>query len=273
MDPFTNPDYMAQFLALITDDQAKLAEKIMRAIELQASNALFTGTVPLINGETVDYKQKATHQIDAATAWSDTGADIPGDIEGAAQVNRQDGQVESKMIVFGETAWKNFLANEAMIARFNFRRVALADIRPPVMNTEGATFHGVFSVGPYEYEAWTYPQYYQTPTDSELDLPSGTITNPGEVLPYVPPTKVLVMPRAEQIDLRLVWGGIPQLVDRVSPQLQALGLSRIPGTVRGDFVPYAKEDDKALCVIAGVRSAPLCVPTQIDGWSVIETDV
>ena len=76
---------------------------------------------------------------------------------------------------------------------------------------------------------------------------------------------------AGAIDLRLIYAGIPDLIPRVDPRLSALGIDRVPGNIRADFYPYAHIDDEATCLKVGVRSAPLCVPTQIDGFCTINT--
>ena len=55
---YVNPEYVSQFLAILTDDQIELRDLILRAIEKQAADTLVTGVVPLINGDTIDYKQK-----------------------------------------------------------------------------------------------------------------------------------------------------------------------------------------------------------------------
>jgi len=262
---YSNPEYMAQLLAIMTDDQVELQEKILRSIELQASQALFTGAVTLLNNDSLDFKQKASHNFAAATVWSNTSAVPTDDFITAATLNRKDGKTDSRVAIFGESAWENFIKRNGANNRFDLINMDLGKIQPPVMNMDGAVFHGVFTAGSYQFQAWTYPQFYLVPTGWGL-------ANEGTLVPYVPTDKVLVLPMANAIDLRLVYAGIPQLVERVDPMLQGLGITRVPENVRGDFMPYGLVDDEATCIKAGVRSAPLCIPTQIDGWSVIKSE-
>ena len=252
----------AQMAAVMAMDQVELRNLILRAIEKQASDVLFTGTVVLINNDTIDFKQKATHQIAAPVAWSTATADALADIEGAAILNRQDGKANSSICIFGKTAWNEFLKLNDTVAKFNLRRANLADVKPPRLNDQGAAFHGLFTAGSYEFQAWTYPQFKQ--------IPEG-LPNAGDIVPYVPDDKVLVIPTPSEIRLDLVYAGVPAIVDRVDPRLRILGFDRAVTRIRADFHPYAHIDDKAVAMEIGVRSAPLCIPTQIDGYAVLTT--
>jgi hypothetical protein len=266
---YTDMQYMAQFLAILTDDQVELQEQIVRSIEVQAAQALFSGAVTLINNDSLDFKQKATHNFAAAGNWNVAGSIPTNDFITAATLNRKDGKTDSKIAIFGEQAWEDFLARNQATGtgdgnRFDLINAKLADIKQPVPNTNGAVFHGTFTAGSYQFQAWTYPQFYLVPTGFGL-------ANEGTLVPYVPTDLVAVLPMADQIDLRLIHAGIPALVNRVDNQLSGLGISQIPMNIRADFHPYAVVDDEKTCVKAGVRSAPLVVPTQIDGWSIIKS--
>jgi hypothetical protein len=265
MTEYDETAYQAQFMALLTDDMVEIQEMIQRSIEKQASDVLFTGKIVLHNGDEIDYKQKATHNFTPAILWNNSSAVPTQDILTGSTLNRKDGKTDSKIAVFGEQAWEDFLArNIEDQLRWDNRRANLADITPPVKNTDGAVFHGTFTAGSYGFQAWTYPQFYKVPVG--FGYP-----NEGTLVPYVPTDKVLVLPNSNEIDLRLLFAGIPTLVDRVDPRLAQVGITRVPRNIIVDFHPYAHVDDKKVCVEAGVRSAPLCVPTQIDGWTVIKT--
>jgi hypothetical protein len=261
---YEDPAFLAEFIARVTDDQVENQEAILRAIEKQAADVLFTGTVVLVNNDTVDYKQKATHNFTTAVDWDAAGGLPLDDLGTASDLNRKDGKVESDIAIMGEQALKDFL-NNAQVQKFgDFRRINRMDITPPVMNTEGAAFHGEVSVGSRRLQIWTYPQYYKVPTGFGL-------ANEGTLVPYVPTDKVVVM--GSNIRFDLAYAGIPQLVNRVDPRLQGLGLSAVPARIATDFHPYAHVDSEATTIKTGVRSAPLCIPTQIDGYTVIDTKI
>lgn len=258
---YNTPAYAAGVVARVTDDQAELQDMVSRAIEYQASQVMFAGTITLQNNESLDFKQKATHQITVGTAWSNVAADALGDLQGACTVVRKDGLVNCDIAIMGETAITGFLNNTAVKAILDNRRMERGMIVEPRFNTEGATFHGTISAGDYTLEIWTYPQFYEVPVGYGL-------ANEGTKQPFVPADKVCVLSSRTRFDL--VFAGIPQLVDRVSPELSGLGVTGVPQNVAGDFQPYAFTDDKKTCLQVGVRSAPLCIPTQIDGYAVLD---
>lgn len=270
VDPYQSQNSMAALLAKITDDQVSMKDKILRAIEKMASDTFFTGKVTLISDEEIDYKQKSSHQIDATAAWDSGSQDIPTDLQGLADVIRQDGKTTLTDLIFGSNAWEDFLADTDMQARFNFRRVELADIQMPELNDQGAAFHGIITVGSYQVRCWTYPQFYDVPTDAEIGVDTGTIPNAGQTgVPYVPENLVLGLGR--NLDLRLCFAGIPHIVNRPDPRLEALGIEGIPYAMARDFHPYALLDTRDECLKVGVKTRPLTVPTQIDGFGWINT--
>lgn len=261
---YEDPSFMAELLARLTDDQVEHQEKILRAIEKQAADALFTGTVVLINNDTVDFKQKATHNFTTAIDWDAAGGLPLDDLATAADLNRQDGKIESDIAIMGAQALKDFI-NNAQVQKFgDFRRINQMDITPPVMNTEGAAFHGEVTVGSRRLQVWSYPQFYKVPTGFGL-------ANEGTLVPYVPTDKVVVLGSTIRFDL--VFAGIAEIVDRVDPRLQGLGITALPSRIATDFHPYALVDQNATNIKTGVRSAPLCIPTQIDGYTVIDTKI
>ena len=263
-------DYANHVRLLIGEDQVTLQDKIMRAIEVQAAQIFYAdGVVTLVNNDSLDYKQKGTHSFNAATKWSD-GSSTPWiDLENACELNRKDGKIQTGefIAVMGKTAWANYIVQSA--TRNDNRNMKLADVDLPVPNTAGASFHGIVSAGSYRIQVWTYPQFYDVPTLAEIGV---TLTGAGTTVPYVPVDHVLVIPAANEIDLRLIFAGIPELTPNVSAELRGMGFDRMPTSVAGDYHPYGFIDEKLRTLEIGVRSAPLCVPTQIDGFCVIDTE-
>lgn len=258
-DEYSDHD-MAGVIAAITDDQVLLQDKILRAIEKQAADALFNGQIVLINGDTVDFKQKATHQITPGVDWSNAAGDPVGDMKGGALLNRKDGLTTTTDAIFGDTALKLLLNNTKFKELAEFRRVDRVNVRPPMMNDDGAVFHGTLSIGDWVINIWTYPQFYLVPTGYGLP-------NEGTKVPYVPTDKVwLGNATASRFDL--MYAGIEKLVT-ADPRLESLGISHLPQTMRGDFHTYGAVDFLGENAKYGVKSAPLCVPTDIDSFCVL----
>jgi len=247
---------MAEVIAAITDDQVLLQDKILRAIEKQAADAFFTGTVVLINSDTVDFKQKATHKISPPVDWSHADGVPIDDLAGGAVLNRKDGLSTTKDAIFGTTALSLLFNNAQFKALADFRRVDSMNFRPPVMNSDGATFHGQLTIGDWVINVWSYPQFYLVPTGFGL-------ANEGTKVPYIPTDKVWLGDMNARFDL--LYAGIAKLVT-ADPRLASIGINQIPQTMKGDFHIYGAVDELGADVTYGVKSAPLCVPTDIDSY-------
>lgn len=229
--------------------------KILRAIEKQAWDSIITGKITLINGDEIDFKQKAAHQITPPVAWSNAAGVPLDDAQGGGKLVRQNAGKTVRDWIFGENAWKLFI-NNGQVQKFgDYRRINIMDIQPPVFNTEGATFHGVISAGTYEIRLWAYPQYYDVPLG--FGLPSE-----GTSVPYIPTDKAILL--TEMPDWRLYYAGVPQIVNRVDPKLGGLFGNRSIESVAGDFFPYAFLDEASVSAKIGVRSKPVCIPVAID---------
>ena len=258
----------AQFMSIVVDDWIQIKNKILRSIEYQAANCLVTGQVPLVNADTLDYKQKATHNFAASPVWSNASGVPLTNIATACDLNRKDGKIAigEFIAIMGAGAFTNFLERiDGSGGVLDMIHADLGRIVMPTMNTEGAVYHGTIAAGPYRVQVWTYPQYYDVPVGFGL-------ANEGTLVPYIPTDKVVIIPPAKAIDLRLVYGGIPILVNKTDPRMQSLGVTSMPTNIRTDFHPYSYVDDKAVCVQTGIKSAPLCIATEIDGWTVIKTE-
>jgi len=259
-------EYKATLAALITDKQAMKQEKIIRSIELQARDAMFTGAITLHNGDVIDFKKKATHGITVADKWNATNGVPLTDIQAGCDLIRKDGKIGGTnfRLILADNVVEALIANAQFKDKANLRHVENVKMgMPGQMNPEGATPHGIFSAGPYIIEIWSYPQFYDVPEGFDL-------ANEGTSQPYIPAGEALLLP-STGIRMDLMYAGIPTLVPQTDPGLTAMGLSAIPNTVEADFVPYAYTDDRKECIEYGVKSAPLFVPHQIDGLVTFDT--
>lgn len=249
---------MAEVVAAITDDQVRLQDKILRAIELQAAQAMSTGIVTLINNDSVDYKMKATHKAAPSVDWSNASGVPINDMAGYALLNRKDGQTVTTDALFGQTALQLLFNNAQFktLASQQYQQAENMAIRPPVANSEGAVFHGILTIGDYKINIWTYPQFYKVPTGYGL-------SNEGTLVPYWPTDYVWLGNFNSRFDL--IYAGIAKLVV-ADPRLASIGIGQVPATMRGDFHLYGAVDEMAANAKYGVKSAPLCVPTDIDSF-------
>jgi hypothetical protein len=262
---YTEVDWAIESTAILASSANELKKDILRAIEWQGVNAFITGTIPLINNATIDFHRKTSHAATAATSWSTSSAAAMLDIELLGDVIRADSGRVPDTLIFGQGSLDAFLANDEVQKRANFRRVDYVAIKPPSMNSAGATFHGVCTIGSYNYEIWTYPQVYEVPMG--FGLP-----NEGEKVKYVPDDVVIVTCKGLRADIW--WGGLPRFADGNMEGAQAINFGSIKPTgkpVRYAPYVYCSKDGKNLTV--GLRSRPMFCLTEIDAVAVLNTDL
>lgn len=235
-----------RMISAITDVQVENSERILRAIELQAAQALQTGTVTLKNTESLDFKRKPTHAITPAVKWN---AVTPGnpieDLQAGAKVAFRDGRRKPNTLIFGERAWSAFINNPHVLAYFENRRIDYGAIRPTDA-LDGLTMQGRFTIGDYDFVAYTYPGFYENEA--------------GVDVPYVTEGSVIMLDRTAR--LTLAFAAV-EILPQYQQMYNDIGLPAVPQFARGEIVPYAyHKPPRAL--MAGVQSAPLVIPTAID---------
>ncbi len=243
IDPYTPTGRMEALAYFASRAQVDNTNKILRAMEKMAAEALQLGTVTLVNTDSLDFKKKATHSVTPGTKWDSTGNPI-SDIEALADVIFQNGKLKPNTLIFGQSAWDAFINNSNVQSYLDNRRIEPGNLAPGEI-VNGAKPWGAFDIGPYRFVAYIYSEFYDV---------SGTAT------PYVTTDTVVVMNK----DARLtkVFGAV-----EVLPQFQAdyseQGLPTLPQFQPGEFIPFVYNLPPA-ALMAGVQSAPLVIPTAID---------
>jgi len=263
--PGRNPFEDVGFQTVIADKALrgfrKLERKIRRAIELQSSQVLQTGAANLINADgaviyTIDYLPKASHFPTAAVAWDNPAADIIGDLMALATAIRTDGLVAPNILVMGEQAFENAMANTAFLNRLDNRRIDLGMISPLEERSNQGQFRGRVDVGNYQFNIWTYNGYYRPA--------NGTAKQQ-----YVDPNNVIMMSSDTRLDA--TYGAIPFIAppdSRVMPFIP----SRISNTEGGiDMFTNAWISPDGQQLFAGIGSRPLMIPTAIDTFGCLDT--
>lgn len=257
-DPFQDPDFAANAtedaLAVIT----KVENKILRSIELQASQVFQTGVLALTdalgnNLFPLDFQAKSSHFV-TTTPWAADGStgDPIGDIEAMGVKIRRDGKKRPTRLIFGAVAWQRFYANVKVKATLDNRAMEFGRLVPQNPSEDGASFMGVMAFGQYKYELWCYDGFFRAPGDSAYT-------------PYVGDNKVIMLSDGARMDLAfgtipLFPGATDERVMGFLPEVFTGGASMIPLTT----LAYFTENRKSLVVSAGVR--PLCIPTAIDSF-------
>jgi hypothetical protein len=236
----------AVFAAVINDGAEKLVEiknKIERAYEVQCAQVLQTGVVSLISQASIDYKRKAASLVaNSAGNTFATGTNDPFAIIGTGctflrTIGKASGGVFN--LILGATAITDLFGNAIFKTRQNLFNMQLDMVTSPLMDGNGAAYHGTITCGPYRVHLWSYPQYYDVVAGS-------TVTN----TPYIDDKKIVLLPLKPQF--KLAFGAVPQL--------------RKPNTppTMGAYVFSEKQDDWDAVHLMDVKSAGLAVPVAID---------
>lgn len=243
--------YIASAVAIMTEDALDVASKIKLGIEKQASDAFFNGSITLVNGDTINYSKKGTHNVTPTTKWNATGGDPIADITALCQVIRRDSLSSANTfdMIVDEAVLNALYANQIMKDRANFRRADLITINmPKYINQEGASFHGIISAGSNTIYLWTYTADYTIPEGFGL-------ANEGTKQNLIPSEACLLLARNSRYDL--VYAGIPRLYSPMS------GFP-MPTGEKGKALPFVYEDKENEAIKYGLESRPLCIPTEID---------
>jgi len=247
------------FTEAMIDAQAR----IDRAVERQAIEVLTLGTLTFENNESIDFKMKASHKLTAVATWDNATADAALDLEKACDEVRKDGLMAPDMCIMGDASFREFLNLTQTKDRINFRRADLIDIPSPrpLAAEQGATFQGSLSTGPYKLDIFTYPQWYVTSADGVLPVTKAR---------YMPSEKVIVMNSQARLDLW--YGAIVRFSDGNVEGASAVNFGSVMTSKEAQrSAPYVWMGDRGLALEAGVRSRPLCVPVDIDSFSVLDT--
>lgn len=244
VDPYTETGKMAVFVYWASKLMVDSTNKILRAMEKMAGEALQFGTVTLTNSDSLDFKKKTTHSVTPSVKWSaDAGAPF-ADIEALADVVYQDGKVRPDTLVFGADAWSAFIANTNVSTVLDNRRIDVGNLAPGEV-IDGARSWGAINIGAYKFVIYIYDEFY----DVE-----------GVHTPYMVQDSVIMLNK----DARLTRGfGAVEVLPQSEAEYSSLGMPAAPSLVAGQFTPFAYNLPPS-ALMAGVQSAPVVIPTAID---------
>lgn len=265
-NPFESPDFRANIIIQMFAGMRKVERKIRRAVELQASQVLTSGVVDLKDSNgvtlyTIDYKPKATHFPTVSNSWSGGSSTKVADLLALANVIRNDGLVDPDTLVMGEGSFEEFISDTAIQARMDTRRINVGNIGPMVKRGNGGQFRGVVEIGNYKYDIWTYGGRFKDPQT-------------GNKIPYIADAKVIMMSVDSRFDA--TFGAIPNIGNDLGvrtsliPELPAR-LSNVEGGMDLFTNVWMSNDGEQL--FGGVGARPLYIPTAIDQYGCLTTEV
>lgn len=172
-------------LAMIVAEQiATHHEMIETRWEQMAAEVLFTGKLTITQDNyptaVADFERDANLTITTGTVWADSGADIVGDIEAAAdKINVSSRGSVASSIVTSNGVWDKMRKNASVRELVDTTKNVSPQTQGIELGPRGADKHpvrrGVLSG---RYEIWTYDGYYEN--------------DAGTAVPFVPANKVLL---------------------------------------------------------------------------------
>jgi hypothetical protein len=251
-------DYASQMVGKIAKAMVLGQDKIVRAVELQASQILQTGKLSLVDSAgtvtyELDFAPKAAQHATVGTSWAST-ADKLSDLESLAAVIRANGKVDPDTLIMGATALRLFLQDDKVQKQLDNQRYEIGTIAPTMVDS-GATFYGFVWIGPYRFQLWSYPDTYKHPQ-------SGTVTK------YIADDKVVMLSSRTRLDM--VTANVP-LPLGPDPRVASLLPGRLVNREAGfDIVPNVYCTADGVQIMSAVYSRPLLVPVQIDGFGSLD---
>lgn len=181
-NPYSGKTAAERAVERLGKDMAELEDMITRREEWMATQAIFTGKIPVIGvgvEEEIDFGFENKETISkAADKWSAETADPIADIRKWRLKVQQTGHVNCNVMIMSSDVVNHFLNNKKVQALLDTKAYDLAAITPKEL-PNGATYVGTineFGLDIYEYnefylDDWTNPE---TPEDKAL-VPEKTI--------------------------------------------------------------------------------------------------
>lgn len=255
--------WFARLAAKITKSLSKFHRMFKEQIELQCAQILQTGELQLTDDEenvvyNLDYKMKATHKPTVSVSWSDTANATPlADLEALCDAINDDGKSEPSIAIFGRNAWNNIIKNQDFKDAVKRDGMNLGQLSP-ALKDRGGRYMGYVDIGSYRLELWVYNDSYESFKDSTLTR-------------FMDADKVVVTAALEDLDFRIVFGGVPTL------GMKEPFVSVVPSevTYEGFLRAYNRvwADENADAYSAESKCRPLAIPVSIDKFGCLTTVV
>lgn len=267
-NPFEQTGFRAKIIQKAFAGMLGIENKIRRSIELQASQVLQTGTVSLTDAAgnvryNISYAPKATHFPTAGVSWATaTAAQKIGDLTALCEVIQSDCGAPVDELTFGTLAWEAFIGTAGVLDRLDIMRANFGSLTPLARRGDGGIYRGVLQLGNYMVDVYTTDGRYKNPA-------TGTTT------PYTAPGKVVA--RASSVsDFRATFGAIPNIGKELGvkrPILPEMPTRMASAGMRIDLHTNVWLSDDGEQLHAGVGSRPLMIPTSIDTFGALTTQL
>jgi hypothetical protein len=232
----------------------EVKKMVDRAIELQMAQIFTTGVVEISNGDNIDFNRNAS-MIEVLTGdslWDSTDVDIIKFFEDKGLLLRTIGKVgggETVNVIMGLSAWQAFRKNKTIVDGENLFSKSVLELNPLRINTSGGgVYRGTLKAGIYNYDLWTYDEYYDNASDVSTR--------------YFDPTMVVFIPQSFQAEISFCQ--VPELPAWVRQSARSNRVFSSLGQKMQGFTlfDYVNEEDEVY--YAGIKAAPLAQLISVD---------
>lgn len=246
---------VADAVAEITKNQGIFSNYQANSKNKQVADGLLNGRITLGDGSKIEFNKKETHDIKAAKKFTDSSAKILDELGNGCQLIVDDGKI-------GETEF-HFITNgkvtNSIITNDDIQKAAKAiqgidriALSMPVEKTPGMSLSGRVSAGSFIINIWSY--------NATFDVPMGFgFAGEGTSQYFIPDGRGILLPKTN--DLKMYYGGLVTcpVGGDVFKDMQ---LIKEPEYA----YQYVKASGGTATIEYGVKSAPLFVPKNPDGY-------
>ncbi len=239
-----NPLTFSSWLTKVAEKLRLLQDKIERSYEKQCADVFLTGVVELVTGENIDFKRKNASKVVLSPLWN-VASDPYADLKDAGIFIRTKGKSRGGVLnaIFGEAALEAFLNNDTVKTRADIRNFRLDDISGPQRDAVGGVLHGRVSAGSFEFNIWTYPEFFDVA---------------GVSTPFIDDDQVVVVPMNPTFTL--AFGSVPKIFrDTQNAEFPAFITQAQAAFVIGNYI-----DERTDKHVFDMKSAGIAIPTSVD---------
>lgn len=255
-------DWYGRLANKVVETLSDYHQMFLLQMELQCAQVMQSGKLVLKNEDgqdafELDFGMKETHKPVVSIDWSDENADVLGDIEALADCVNDDGLSTPTVLVFGKNAWNNAMKNKAFKELFNKEGYNLG-VLTPGLRENGGRYQGHLNIGSYGFELYTYNGSYELLNDSTR-------------YKFLDEDKVICTASNDDLDFRLVFGGVPSL-GMAEPFSKVVPATvTYPDSIRVHNRVY--EDVKNDSFTAESKMRGIAVPVSIDRFGCLMTKI
>ncbi len=229
-----------------------LRNKIERAKQLQRAQALQTGIVTMKNGDSVDFKRKASSIVDLGSGsyFGESGVDILKTIAEGINFIKRDGKSASSQfdLIIGSRVLPVIQSDDAILKQLDNRNVSIGSLGSRFNDVSGLHFHGQLTTRNGVVNLWSYEDYY------EERQSNGTLVQKE----YIDDDKIILLPK--DFIGKHAHAGVPAIIRDKSN-------AEFPDYIRQMEAEYYTNnyiDPRSKAHMFEIMSAPLAIPFSVD---------